>query len=178
MIEFVKPIKKLDLIFFNEIKKEILSVIQKHKFLNGIYQLGVQTSSADKSNPEQYYESIGRITPGLIEADFTHIHPELKDGFIEKFINSIGDYKLVRTRIMYMNPKTCYSIHMDPTDRIHLPILTNISCFMIFPENSVVKHMPADGTVYYTKTTTNHTFINGSTLPRIHLVSSIDKVKL
>jgi hypothetical protein len=182
MSEFVKSIRKLDLKFFKEIREEIFSVLKNHEFKNGIYQLGVQISDNNDSNSEQFYKSIVKPNNKLIESNFEssfkYIHPTLKGGSIEKFINSFNDYKLVRTRIMYMKPNSCYSIHVDPTPRIHLPILTNKDCLIIFPENNIIKHMSADGNVYYTDTTNTHTFANFSQIPRIHLVSSIDEFKL
>ena len=75
---------------------------------------------------------------------------------------------------MIMEPRKSYSIHRDIFKRVHIPIITNEQCWMIWPyENEC--HQLQTGKSYITDTTKSHTFINGHiNLTRIHLVMSVD----
>ena len=75
---------------------------------------------------------------------------------------------MVRTRIMTMSSKTCYSYHWDLSSRIHLPLVTNDDCFFVIEDN--VYRTPADGSVYRVDTTKKHTFVNASFEKRIHIM--------
>ena len=88
------------------------------------------------------------------------------------YINSIlSDLKMYRTRVMNLKPKTCYTYHKDLSKRIHIPIETNESCFIIIDKQ--IFHYPADGNYHVVDTTKNHTALNASMLDRIHIVGVI-----
>ena len=85
------------------------------------------------------------------------------------YINSIlEELKMYRSRVMIMKPKECYSYHVDPTPRIHIPLVTNPDCFFVIEDE--VKRIPADGNYYYVDTTRKHTCVNASFENRIHIV--------
>jgi hypothetical protein len=89
--------------------------------------------------------------------------------FSTPYINSIIDlYKLKRTRLMLMKPKTCYYWHNDKSKRLHIPIQTNSNCFLLVEGQQF--HLPADGSSYIVDTTKKHTALNCSKENRIHLV--------
>ena len=91
---------------------------------------------------------------------------------LRPYINSIiKDLNLYRTRVMNMEPKTCYTLHRDWTKRIHIPVITNNNCFLII--NNEIKHYPADGNYYLTDTTQLHTAVNASRKNRIHIVGVV-----
>ena len=75
---------------------------------------------------------------------------------------------MVRTRIMTMSSKTCYSYHWDLSSRIHLPLIANEDCFFVIEDE--VYRTPADGSVYRVDTTKKHTFVNASFEKRIHVM--------
>lgn len=105
------------------------------------------------------------------ERKYRFIHPELRGTLLEKFIK---DHNGFRTRIILMDTRKCYSIHRDPTPRLHLPIITNNQCWMIWPYKNECHRLRA-GIVYRTDTTQDHTFVNGSLDQiRIHIVMCID----
>ena len=86
------------------------------------------------------------------------------------YINSIiRKYDLVRTRVMKMQPKRCYSYHTDTTKRLHIPVQTNEHCFMLIEGHAV--HLPLGG-VYIADTTQRHTALNASEEVRIHIVGA------
>lgn len=98
------------------------------------------------------------------ESDFTEIlFPEMV--YTNSIIKQLG---MFRTRIMRLRPYQCYSYHIDPTQRMHIPLITNPHCFMIIDD--VLYRYPADGNHYLVDTTKIHTFINASLEDRIHIV--------
>jgi len=83
----------------------------------------------------------------------------------------IKDLRIVRTRVMKMKPKTCYTYHRDWTKRLHIPLITNENCMFIIDDE--VKRYPADGNYYIVDTTKMHTAINASFEERIHIVGCL-----
>lgn len=163
-------IKRLDLPFkFIDIKNEILDIVNTVGYKSN--QIMCQGLA---ENPGDWHTGVGRI--GTLddenEESYIHVNPSLKGSNLEKLINH---YKCFRTRIMLMPSKQCYSIHADPTPRLHLPIVTNTQCWMIWPFNNQCHRMFA-GDLYYTDTTQPHTFINGSEENRIHVVFGVKKI--
>jgi hypothetical protein len=91
------------------------------------------------------------------------------------YTNSIiAELGMTRTRVMRMRSKTCYSYHQDPTMRIHIPLITNDSCFMVVADE--IMRYPADGSHYLMDTTKMHTAVNASFEDRIHIVGCIASV--
>lgn len=89
------------------------------------------------------------------------------------YTNSIiSELKMYRTRVMKMGPKSCYTYHQDPTKRIHIPLITNESNFMVI--DGKVFWYPADGNYYVADTTKLHTFVNASREFRTHIVGCIN----
>lgn len=152
---------------FNEIFEQVFHIIRTAAFKDN--QIICQTRVP---NSRDWHTGIGRISD-LEEKDETkycYLNPELKGTPIG---NLIEKHRAFRTRIMAMIPKACYSIHQDPSKRIHVPIRTNPSAWMAWPLNNHMCHMPT-GSVYLTDTTLPHTFFNAGTEARIHLVMGVD----
>lgn len=171
-------IKKLDkFIYFKELIKEVSDLIDKIPFSETIgNQLSLQVKDPKNITPDSWYESIGSIKQTdktISEEEYSYIHPDLVGGYIDMWLNSLPQYKLVRTRLMLIPGRTCYSVHSDPHPRIHIPIITNKQCYICFPGEQRMVHLPADGSSYWVDTTKTHTAINCSQLNRIHLVSVV-----
>lgn len=79
-------------------------------------------------------------------------------------------YSVGRVRIMKLAPKTCLTWHKDNTKRIHYPLKTHEGCLMIIGDE--VRHMP-ENTWWLTDTLHDHTAINASTEPRLHIVACV-----
>lgn len=107
------------------------------------------------------------------EQQFRYLQPELKNTPIDSYLNWLG-IKVWRTRIMIARPKSCYSIHRDLSPRLHLPIKTNDQCYFLFTKPETLIHMPTNGKTYWIDTRCEHTFLNGSLEPRIHLVMNTE----
>jgi hypothetical protein len=159
-----RPLYKIE--DFQTLKSEIENIIQKVGFeKNQIICQSLET------NPNQWHLGVGSIEEleEKEERRYEKIHDELSGSYLEKIINQ---HKGFRTRIMLMPPRQCYSIHADPTKRIHIPIITNNQCWMVWPKHSACHQLNVDR-AYITDTTQPHTFINGGLEPRIHLVMCI-----
>ncbi len=111
----------------------------------------------------------GKWTPYFDERDFNLINPALHGSYLEHVIKSMP-FTAVRTRLMRLSPKHCYSVHVDRTPRYHIALHTNPHARFIFTKENRVYQIPADGNVYYANTVLEHTAMNGGTEDRIHLV--------
>jgi hypothetical protein len=101
-----------------------------------------------------------------VEREYKFIQPELEGTLIAYYLEK---YKVYRSRIMLMSPRSCYSVHRDSTQRIHIPIVANPQAWMVWPfENQCYRF--EEGNVYQTDTTKLHSFFNGSEEDRIHMV--------
>jgi hypothetical protein len=101
------------------------------------------------------------------------LNSAIKDTIFEDVIN---EYKLTRTRLMWVNPYSCYSMHHDKTPRIHVPLITNANCYFVFNtyKEKRIQYLPA-GFVYWVDTRHLHTFMNTSDHPRLHLVGVVEE---
>lgn len=107
----------------------------------------------------------------LKETDFVETCDIFKNTYIDTVIDQLKQqYPIVRGRFMKMKHKTCLTMHVDKSKRIHLPIYTNENCMMII-DNQIVR-MPF-GQSYYVDTTVPHTALNASKNNRVHLVFCI-----
>ena len=144
--------------------KDELKLLPKFKapFFDQICLQGVT------DNPDPFFGcgTISNIKP-YKETDFTE--PNFNFPYINSIIEELNMY---RTRVLVLKPKVCYSIHSDPTKRIHIPVITNEHCWLIV--NKEIIHLPADGRHYEIDTTQKHTALNGSWEDRIHIVGCID----
>ena len=104
------------------------------------------------------------------ELKYTELNPYFKDTIFEQLINQ---YNLKRSRLMWVEPMSCYSMHRDSTPRLHIPMITNPQCFFVFKQG-IVQHMPA-GYIYKVNTMEQHTFMNCSEERRLHLIGVLDR---
>jgi hypothetical protein len=153
---------------FELLKSEILSIVED--IGEDKNQIICQTM---EENSEDWFTGVGSIyeLEHQNEELYVHLNPKLKDTVLER---TIKKYQGFRTRIMILPPRQCYSVHADPTPRIHIPIVTNTQSWMVWPTKPECHHLQ-ETLVYWTDTTKNHTFLNGSMEPRIHLVMCVPK---
>jgi hypothetical protein len=103
------------------------------------------------------------------DAKIDQLNPFFKNTIFETLINK---YNLKRTRLLYVNPKECYSMHQDFTPRIHIPLITNKDCYFVFRDHGI--HHFSLGNVYWVDTRHHHTFMNCSDEQRLHLVGVVE----
>jgi hypothetical protein len=141
--------------------------------VNSAGQIAIQTNDV---NQEGWHAGVGKSVDRshTWELQFKDIQRELKDTPVDEYLKWLG-VPVYRTRIMLAREKSSYSIHRDYSPRLHLPLVTNPQALFLFTEPASLHHMPADGTTYWVDTRRQHTFINGSTEDRLHLVMIVEE---
>jgi hypothetical protein len=119
---------------------------------------------------ETWQNAVGR-NKGM-ELTYNQLNPFFKDSVFEEIIKK---YRMYRTRLMWVNGMSCYSIHRDSTPRIHIPLITNPECYFVFKDDnsSSMTYMKV-GHVYWVDTRKKHTFMNCSEIARLHLVGVVE----
>ena len=87
------------------------------------------------------------------------------------FESVIEKYNITRTRFMWLKPFSCYSIHRDLSERLHIPLITNPDCYFVFKKEGLF-HLET-GKVYFVDTKKEHTAINCSNQWRLHLLGRV-----
>ena len=128
-----------------------------------------QTSIQFKLGEDPFLSACGTITG--TDNVYTQLNPLFKDTIFEELVKK---YNLVRTRLMWAETRSCYSIHKDKTKRVHIPLITNPHCMFLFPEHKDLIFLK-EGSVYLVDTTNTHTFCNFSNERRLHLVGCVDE---
>jgi hypothetical protein len=93
---------------------------------------------------------------------------------VDKRFKRYNNFKVYRARLLTMHPRTGYSIHIDQTPCIHIAINTHRQARFIFTNPPALRHIPADGHVWWVDTRQEHSAMNGSLEPRIHFVACLD----
>jgi hypothetical protein len=128
-----------------------------------------QTSIQFKIGEDPFLSACGTITGR--DNEYSQLNSLFKNTIFEELINK---YSLVRTRLMWAESKSCYSIHKDKNKRVHIPLITNPHCMFLFPEHKDLIFLK-EGSVYLVNTTETHTFCNFSSERRLHLVGCVDE---
>ena len=105
------------------------------------------------------------------ESQYLEFVEDFKGTYFEEVYNELSKkYKLGRVRLLLLEPRNSLSWHRDPEPRLHIPIFTNPGAHVVIDDR--VKHLPADGSVWFTDTRNYHTVFNGGEENRIHLVAT------
>lgn len=169
---------------FDELQKQLIDIAVAQDLANiSLHpdgQLSVQTDGS-----EDLHNSVGS-TKGRShdwEKSFNAIHPLFKETLMEDYFNWLG-VPVYRARVMCAREKSSYSMHRDHSPRLHLPLKTNKQCYFLLAEqrddsfqnlSASMHHLPADGRTTWVDTRNIHTFINGSTDYRLHLVMIVEE---
>ena len=127
---------------------------------------GKQTGLQYRPGEDPWNSAVGKSTGG--ETQYTDLNPFFKNTIFENIIN---EYDLKRTRLMWVFPKSCYSLHQDETPRIHIPLITNPECYFLF-NPGLLRHLDINS-IWWVNTKLKHTFLNCSEEPRLHLVGIV-----
>lgn len=160
---------------------KLLENIEYEPILNEYYKLepnivwqdsmhkGKQSGLQYLLGKDPWLSAVGKFQ-GISELEYNILNPFYKNSIFERIINT---YQLTRTRLMWLGANACYSFHKDTTPRIHIPLITNDQCFLIFKNFNII-NMSLGG-VYWIDTRNEHTAINGSDKWRLHLVGVVEK---
>lgn len=158
-----------------QLLKEVDDILELTTWHQYDSQISLQHRIQDAGNP--WHSGVGTIgewqgsqwVPYFDEREFNIINPALSGTYFEELLKSMP-FVPVRSRLMRMSPKKCYSIHVDETNRYHVALKTNYHARFVFTERERVFHIPADGNIYWVDTLQEHTAMNGGNEDRIHLV--------
>jgi len=128
-----------------------------------------RTQMSLQTNGQADWDSSTGSRPGESEDQWDKLHPDLIGTWWETFFSKLP-FKVYRSRLMTIQPRTCYSIHVDDNPRLHIAIKTNGQARFIFTDPPALRIIPADGHIWWVDTTKEHSAMNGSMEPRIHLV--------
>lgn len=128
---------------------------------------GKQVGLQYKDNEDPWSSAVGKSQGD--ELTYTDLNPFFKNTIFEELIIK---YNFKRTRLMWVGPYACYSMHKDATPRVHIPLITNQDCYFVF-KNGEMKNFLKDA-VWWVDTTKTHTFMNCSEYPRLHLVGAVE----
>jgi hypothetical protein len=166
---------------FKPVYHDFDKVVDQCKHLAEIYgqweyrmdgQIAIQTNDP---NIDNWLAGTGHSTAKTKdwEHSFRYLQPSLVGTALDDYFKWLN-VPIYRARIMLAREKGCYSIHKDYSPRLHLPLVTNTQCNFLITEPLQMFHLPADGTTTWVDTTKSHTFMNGSTEKRLHLVMIVE----
>ena len=162
---------------FEQVRVQLVTLAKKLEInnihVNSAGQIAVQTNDVDLAG---WHAGVGKSIDKshTWELQFNQLQEELKDTPVDEYLRWLN-VPVYRTRIMLAREKSSYSIHRDYSPRLHLPLVTNPQALFLFTEPVSLHHMPADGSTYWVDTRKQHTFINGSTEDRLHLVMIVEE---
>lgn len=161
MIKILRSININTLLdYYSKIESDILWTDYGHK--------GKQAGLQYKENEDCWSSAVGKHVDDDLK--YNNLNPFFKDTEFEKIIN---EYNLVRSRLMWVNPYACYSMHQDQTPRLHIPMITNPDCYFVFKHAKPVNL--AMSNIYRVETRIPHTAMNCSEFPRLHFVGVLEK---
>ena len=158
----IKTLANIDVTPYVECFHQLDPEIQWTTYGHKSRQAGMQYLDGE----EEWTSAIGKRDRNKMETSYTLTTSLFKGTIFEEFMQ---EFKLSRTRLMWVEPYATYSMHTDASPRIHLPLITNPSCYFVFKDDQLVEHMPLNG-IYWVDTVRPHTFINCSGEPRLHVV--------
>lgn len=142
---------------------------------NGSYFARNDDGTLDLSNQE------------IFEEDFTEFNEEAKHTYFYEIYKELSeDFVIGRMRILGIPFKKGLSWHRDMECRIHIPIITSPSAFMIFEDtdNMITEDVPSYntyhlpiGNTYFANVLGWHTAFNGGRETRINLLLDVVSVK-
>jgi hypothetical protein len=123
---------------------------------------------------EYLLDGVGPLPPNSNEFDWNRIIPLFRNTYLWDVYQEVSKhYKIGRVRMMRMLPGKCYSLHSDPTKRLHIVLKTNPH--VVFFDGDLYNYkMEEPGSSYVLDTTQIHTAANFGKQTREHLVFVID----
>jgi hypothetical protein len=158
---------------FQEVLDQCLMLVEQHGDWdnNPDGQIAIQTND-NKIDNWRVGTGMSKTKTAHWEQMFDKLQPSLVGTPLDEYLQWL-EVPVYRARLMLAREKSCYSIHRDFSPRLHLPLVTNTQCNFLITDPLEMFHLPADGTTTWVNTRLPHTFFNGSTEKRYHLVMII-----
>ncbi len=139
--------------------------LEKHIEWQNYYHDGKQAGLQFHNSQNEWGLIQSKNPPDI---SFNNLNHLFKDTYFEYLIQ---EFRLFRTRFIWLGSNTCYWFHKDKFARVHIPIITNEHSYFIF-KNGLIENLKI-GSIYLVDTRLEHTAINGAATPRLHLVGSV-----
>lgn len=116
--------------------------------------------------------------PQLDERNYDKPGPYI-NGYMKEFLDSFKS-PVTRVRLAWADTGYQCATHIDTSTefsvRFHVPIITNEQAFLGFTVKgeTTEKHLPADGGVWFFNHGFPHYLVNRGTMPRLHLLVSVN----
>lgn len=162
----VVQLQKIDIDLYLDTYQKLENKIQWQTFSKDGGLKGKQVSLQYKEGDEDIWTSGTDKCKGR-ETLYNKLNPLITGTVFESIID---EFKLTRSRFMWLAPWSCYSMHYDSSGRLHIPLITNNQCFMVFKDG--VENLPV-GWIYSVDTTKKHTAMNGSDHWRLHFIGCL-----
>jgi hypothetical protein len=156
--------KKIDTFDIQPILHDIENIKDSIQWIESSH--GKQAGLQYKFSENEWTSAVGKLKQN--EQEYNLLNPVLENTAIGEIIKK---YNMFRSRLMWINPVSCYSFHNDSSPRIHFPLITNPECLFVF-RHGEMKYFP-EGEVWWVDTKFKHTFLNTSKMPRLHLVGVV-----
>jgi hypothetical protein len=159
--------KKIDTFDVDEILKQYTEL--ENNIVWRESSRGKQAGIQYKEGENPWESAVGKFKDRT-EESYSLLNPFFKDTIFEEIIKK---HNLIRTRLMWVFPMSCYSFHNDVAPRIHYPLITDNECYFLFKKGELI-HFPA-GEVWWVDTRFKHTFLNASNVNRLHIVGVVKR---
>jgi hypothetical protein len=147
------------------LKKEVLEIISNT--CNSIDQWALQYSKIPSyfNDTDDGYGSGQRL-----ENEATNWNKELENSYIQECIYKVHPNPS-SARILLLTVGECYPTHVDGyKGRYHIPVFTIPPLdYFVFPKDKVIFSMDP-GKAYWTNTHAYHSYVNGTSAPRINII--------
>lgn len=164
MIEsLIKNISQIDLSVMLDFYRNIENSIVWSNFDKKGKQAGLQFFSGI----DYWSNATDRVN--VPSRKFLNMNPFFKSSPFEEVINK---FQMKRSRLMWLDSWSCYTFHKDDSPRIHIPLITNSNAYILF-RSGLIYHL-SPGSVYWVNTKEEHSAMNGSEEPRLHLVGCVE----
>lgn len=163
MKKYFKNYGPIDLESLLEILNPVINSMSKDKNFTQFGFLGRKQRDGEVTYGE------GKTRPGSRQKlnQWNIWREGFEHGKLLDFVKDFDRTKFARIRLMKTSPRVCYYWHNDITPRLHIPLITSSSSFLVVDDE--VCHLSA-GHLWYVDTEKMHTAFNGGTADRYHLV--------
>ena len=164
------------------LKKEVLSIISSYPGVKSFNPQKNKTWSLQYSKIPGYFNDIDKFTAGVdnqrLENEVTNWNEELENSYIKECVYKVHDNPS-NTRIMLLNTGRCYPTHVDGyKSRYQIPVFSIPPFdYFAFPKNKIIFGMES-GKAYWVNTHAYHSYVNGTSAPRINIIFNDAKEKL
>jgi hypothetical protein len=161
-------IKNLDIVNSKLLFEEYSKIEHQLEWFNTGSQ-GRQCCIQTRPAEPLFLDGCGSVSPSVNLLDYDYINPLIENTIWAELIEKFNMY---RTRFLWINEKSCYSIHKDSSPRIHIPIFTNPQALFYFSKTGF-QYLAPDK-VHWVDTRSMHSFVNFSDQKRLHLVGCVE----